>query len=98
MSINLTVTISIRVLIITRIISFFLARKKVIMCLLSLEFIVLNMFLAIIYLITIIDQIMSYSIFILVLGACEARLGLRLIINITRFKGNDILSKPFSKF
>lgn len=98
MNINLTVTISIRVLIIIRIISFFLARKKVIICLLSLEFIVLNIFLAIVYTITVINQIMSYSIFILVLGACEARLGLRLIINITRFKGNDILSKPFSKF
>jgi NADH:ubiquinone oxidoreductase subunit K len=40
----------------------------------------------------------SYSIFILVLGACEARLGLSILINVTRFKGNDMITLEALKY
>lgn len=81
-----------------RLIRFFLRRKKVLICLLRLEFILLNLFFIIILTLRYIRQPLSHSIFILVLGACEARLGLRLVINITRFKGNDMLTKKYFKF
>lgn len=78
--------------------SFFTSRKKLLICLLSLEFMLLGIFLLIIFKFSVIQQSISNSIFILVLGACEARLGLSLLINIARFKGNDMLRKMVLKF
>lgn len=43
------------------------------------------------------NQNASPSFFILILGACEARLALRLLINLTRFKGNDMLTNKSIK-
>ena len=85
-------------LLILRLIRFFLRRKKVIMCLLRLEFILLNRFFLLIIILYSTKQPISHSMFMLVLGACEARLGLRLLINITRFQGNDLLKNTHSKF
>lgn len=34
---------------------------------------------------------LSISFYLLVLGACEARLGLTLLVTMTRFTGRDIL-------
>ena len=74
-----------------------LSRKKILMCLLSLEFVRLRAFMGLFILFEFINQI-SYSILILVIRACEARFGLSLLIRITRYKGNDNLERISKKF
>lgn len=62
------------------------------MSLLRLEFIVLGMFIGVIFLLGCSGKPFSISFYLLVLGACEASLGLRLIVRIVRFRGGDMLS------
>lgn len=60
--------------------------------LLSLECITLSLVLFVPISIILIESInLSLRIIILTLGACEARLGLRLIVKISRLYGTDIL-------
>nr|YP_008965288.1 NADH dehydrogenase subunit 4L [Marphysa sanguinea]AHC01839.1 NADH dehydrogenase subunit 4L [Marphysa sanguinea] len=69
-----------------------LQRKHLLMSLLALEGMILSMTTAIMLLTT--KTSPSNSMMMLVLltfGACEASLGLACLINLTRFKGNDLL-------
>ena len=78
------------------IIRIFFFRKKLLIILITLEFVLLRIFLILIILLTLYFQPPSLAFFILVLGACEARLGLRILIILVRFKGRDILRKVTS--
>nr|YP_002456342.1 NADH dehydrogenase subunit 4L [Watersipora subtorquata]ABY55227.1 NADH dehydrogenase subunit 4L [Watersipora subtorquata] len=94
---NLTIMTMINFLLFISMMSFFIMRKKILMYLLSLEFILLNIFFMTIITFSMMNVTLSYSIFILVLGACEASLGLSMVINMTRFTGNDMLTKKYLK-
>lgn len=88
----------INILILLTFIRFFIRRKKILIYLMRLEFLILYLFLRLILHLIYISHPLSFRIYILVIGACEARLGLRLLINISRFKGNDILTSASIKF
>lgn len=78
-------------LVCSSLLSVFYFRKQLLVGLLGLELVNLILFLGVILKFYYCGQFISYSFFLLILGACEARLGLRLIISMTRFKGNDML-------
>jgi len=66
-------------------------RKQFLVSLLSLEFVVLGLFLGRIITLRVLDRCPSLALYVLVLGACEARLGLRLLVSMTRIRGGDML-------
>lgn len=70
---------------------FFLRRKKFILMLIRLEFMLLILFFLFILSLHRSRKPLSYSLVLLVFGACEARLGLRLLISMIRSKGNDMV-------
>ena len=80
-------------LIIFPIISFLIQKKHLLILLLSLEGVILSLVLIL--------SIISFSlktinlftpIFLLAIGACEAALGLSLLVVITRFYGSDLIN------
>lgn len=73
-------------------VSAFYFRKQFLMSLLSLELIVLSLFLGLLFIFGLFLKPVSFAFYLLVLGACEASLGLRLLVNIVRLGGNDMLS------
>ena len=90
---NMPITINLipAVIATTSLIRIYFLRKKLLLILLTLEFTVLRLFLLTILTLNIFNQTPSIAFFLLTLGACEARLGLSLIVTIVRFKGNDML-------
>lgn len=70
----------------------FFYRKQLLIRLLRLEMLTLGLFMSMALGLMGCDKSVSLSFFILVLGACEASLGLVIIVNIARLKGRDILS------
>lgn len=66
-------------------------RKQLLIILIRLEFVVLSLFITLVVTQNQLSQPISISFFILILGACETRIALRLLVMITRFKGTDIL-------
>lgn len=70
----------------------FFFRKQLLMSLLRLEFIVLGMFIGVIFLLGWSGKPFSVAFYLLVLGACEASLGLSLMVRMVRFSGGDMLS------
>lgn len=85
---TLSITITIAVLAIARI---YFSRKKILSCLIILEIVILRLFLIVTIKFSQLNQPIAVCFYILIFGACEARLALRLLIIITRLKGNDIL-------
>lgn len=83
-----TLTVIILILSLIRLLYF---RKKILIRLIILEFMVLNLFITLIIIFVEFNQPLSISFYLLILGACETRLRLSLLIIITRFKGNDML-------
>nr|YP_011017952.1 NADH dehydrogenase subunit 4l [Anidiocerus bimaculatus]WQF69864.1 NADH dehydrogenase subunit 4l [Anidiocerus bimaculatus] len=75
--------------------SLVLVRKHVLLCLLSLEFIILSL----LYLILLYCLLFSYSIYIylffMVLYVCEGVLGLSVLVCLIRSHGNDYLNSMF---
>ena len=61
------------------------------MSLLSLEFLVLSIFLGFVCFLSRAGGYVSFSFYLLVLGACEAALGLCLLVRFVRIMGNDML-------
>lgn len=59
--------------------------------LLRLEFIVLGLFLRFVSVIGRLDKRVSFTFYLLILGACEARVGLCLLVVLTRYIGRDTL-------
>lgn len=76
----------------------FIARKKTLMIIIRLELILLLIFVNILMTLKTNHYRISPRFYILVLGACEASLVLRIIIILTRFKGNDMLTKNLMKY
>lgn len=72
-------------------VSAFYFRKQFLVSLLSLELVVLGLFLGVSFFIRIISHPVSISFYLLVFGACEARLGLRLLVGMVRLVGGDML-------
>lgn len=66
-------------------------RKQLLLRLLSLEVVLLGLFLFFVLVFTCIDKPVSFTFYLLVLGACEARLGLSLLVVLVRVVGNDVL-------
>lgn len=79
-------------------IRFFISRKKTLIIIIRLELILLFLFLNILTILKFNFINISPRFYILVLGACEASIILRILIILTRFKGNDMLTKSKVKF
>lgn len=67
-------------------------RKQFLLSLLSLELVSLRLFLLVVFLLGMYGKSISVAFYLLVLAACEASLGLRLLVNIVRLSGRDMLS------
>nr|YP_010736880.1 NADH dehydrogenase subunit 4L [Pedionis papillata]WEP24754.1 NADH dehydrogenase subunit 4L [Pedionis papillata] len=70
-------------------------RKHILLCLLSLEFVVLSLLVTIFY-----NCFYSFSffyiyVFFMSLYVCEGVLGLSILVNMIRFHGNDYLSSVY---
>nr|YP_005089256.1 NADH dehydrogenase subunit 4L [Flustra foliacea]AEX16061.1 NADH dehydrogenase subunit 4L [Flustra foliacea] len=72
--------------------SVFYFRKQLLVVLLSMEFVLLSLFVLVVLVYSSFGQSVSTSFYILILGACEASLGLSLLVVMTRIKGMDMLS------
>lgn len=73
-------------------------RRKVLVILLSLETANLIIFAALMVALFHLGQPISFAFFLLIMGACEAALGLSLIITMTRSKGSDFVRSTSSNF
>lgn len=61
--------------------------------LVSLEFLVLSLFLGCLGVFSSLGVSLSMSLYLLVLGACEATLGLCILVGLVRLLGSDTLGK-----
>ena len=77
------------VILISGILSFIRVRKHLLSSLLSLEFIILSIFLLIGLSITFVGGDNYFVLFFLTSAACEGALGLALLVSIVRSHGND---------
>jgi len=71
--------------------STFYFRKQFLLSLLSLELVTLSLFLLVVLVFGSVGKSISVSFYLLVLGACEARLGLSLLVSMVRLRGRDML-------
>nr|QGZ10085.1 NADH dehydrogenase subunit 4L [Oncopsis nigrofasciata] len=70
-------------------------RKHILLCLLSLEFVVLSLLLLIFYNCLLIYSSFYIYVFFMMLYVCEGVLGLSILVNMIRFHGNDYLSSIY---
>ena len=75
--------------------SVYFFRKQFLYRLLSLEFLVLSLFMLYLRLVSCVRGSVSFVFYLLVLGACEATLGLSLLVSLVRLTGRDMLGKFF---
>ena len=68
-------------------------RKQLLYSLLRLEFLVLSLFMVYLRVVSCVSASVSFVFCLLVLGACEATLGLSLLVSLVRLMGRDILGK-----
>jgi len=80
------------IIIFTAIVSLILQRKHLLNALLSLEIIILGLFCIIISTLTGEIRDLFLTFIILTFGACEARVGLALLVALIRNHGNDFIS------
>nr|YP_010736682.1 NADH dehydrogenase subunit 4L [Urochelellus acutihumeralis]WEM32433.1 NADH dehydrogenase subunit 4L [Urochelellus acutihumeralis] len=73
------------------IIMFCLVHKHLLQTLLSLEFLVLILFLMMFFMIMILGYELNFILFFLVFTVCEGALGLSILVNLVRNQGNDYL-------
>nr|UUC08070.1 NADH dehydrogenase subunit 4L [Discoporella cookae] len=90
---NTQLTSMMTILVITSMMSAFFLRKQLLMTMLSMELIMLSIFMLMMNMYWLMNLPVSTPFYILVMSACEASIGLSMLINMTRFKGNDKLSK-----
>nr|YP_004769607.1 NADH dehydrogenase subunit 4L [Oroperipatus sp. DVL-2011]AEK48383.1 NADH dehydrogenase subunit 4L [Oroperipatus sp. DVL-2011] len=74
------------------IMTFVMFRVHLLSMLLSLEFIMLNVFWMMFSWLSYLDKEVYLSLFFLTLTACEASLGLSLLVSLIRSHGNDMFS------
>lgn len=67
-------------------------RKQLLLRLVRLEFLVLSLFLGFVSFLGCVGGFLCVTFYFLVLGACEATLGLCLLVNFVRLFGRDMLS------
>nr|YP_009740533.1 NADH dehydrogenase subunit 4L [Conophymacris viridis]QID03482.1 NADH dehydrogenase subunit 4L [Conophymacris viridis] len=67
-------------------------RKHLLMVLLSLEYIVLSLFMLIIIFLMSVDYDYFFSIIFLVFSVCEGALGLSILVSMIRSHGNDFFN------
>ena len=72
--------------------TFVSARKHLLNTLLSLEFIMVNLFWFMVILVRSVGGDLYFRLFFLTLAACEGALGLALLVSIVRTHGNDSFS------
>lgn len=72
--------------------SFILNRKHLLSTLLSLEFIVLSIFLILFILLNLFDYELYFSIIFLVFRVCESALGVSILVSMIRTHGNDFFN------
>lgn len=68
-------------------------RKQLLYSLLRLEFLVLSLFILYLGVVSCVSGSTSFIFYLLVLGACEATLGLSLLVSLVRLLGRDMLGK-----
>lgn len=66
-------------------------RKQLLLRLLRLEVVLLGLFLFFVFVFACMGKPISFSFYLLVVGACEASLGLSLLVVLVRVIGNDVL-------
>jgi NADH-ubiquinone oxidoreductase chain 4L len=71
------------------VISFIYSYKHLLSILLSLEFIVLSLFLILFFFLNLISYELYFSMFFLTFSVCEGVLGLSILVSIIRSHGND---------
>lgn len=69
------------------------SRKHILLALLSLEFIVISIYLILFITIIFFGYELYFSLFFLVFSVCEGALGLSILVNLVRNQGNDYLSR-----
>nr|YP_009654689.1 NADH dehydrogenase subunit 4L [Scoparipes salvazai]QCI09218.1 NADH dehydrogenase subunit 4L [Scoparipes salvazai] len=67
-------------------------RKHILLALLSLEFMVLALYFAVLMVMMLYGYELYYSLIFLVFTVCEGALGLSILVNLVRNQGNDYLS------
>nr|QFG40121.1 NADH dehydrogenase subunit 4L [Alpheus randalli] len=72
--------------------AFVSGRKHLLNTLLSLEFVMVNLFWFMVVLVSSVGGDLYFSLFFLTLAACEGALGLALLVSIVRTHGNDNFS------
>jgi NADH:ubiquinone oxidoreductase subunit K len=72
-------------------VSTYFFRKQLLVCLISLEFLVLALFLGFVMVMSFLNRCIPITLYLLVIGACEATLGLCMLVNLVRLVGNDTL-------
>lgn len=75
--------------------SLIMIRKHILLCLISLEFVVISLLLSIILYCLIFDYIFYIYLIIITFYVCEGVLGLRILVYIIRCHGNDYLIRIF---
>nr|APX39436.1 NADH dehydrogenase subunit 4L [Cryptocephalus celtibericus] len=69
--------------------SFFMFRKHFLMMLLSLEFLVLSLYLGLYFIMTFFNYEYFFSLIYLTMSVCEGSLGLSMLVLMIRSHGND---------
>nr|YP_009727753.1 NADH dehydrogenase subunit 4L [Rhinoestrus usbekistanicus]QHX99789.1 NADH dehydrogenase subunit 4L [Rhinoestrus usbekistanicus] len=77
------------VLFIMGVVTFVLSRKHLLSMLLSLEYIVLSLFLLLLIYLSILNYESFFSMMFLVFSVCEGCLGLSILVSMIRSHGND---------
>nr|QCI09192.1 NADH dehydrogenase subunit 4L [Geotomus sp. FS-2019] len=68
------------------------SRKHILLALLSLEFMVISVYLILFITMMFFGFELYFSLFFLVFSVCEGALGLSILVNLVRNQGNDYLS------
>nr|QCI09257.1 NADH dehydrogenase subunit 4L [Aponsila sp. FS-2019] len=71
---------------------FCMTHKHILLALLSLEFMVLSVYLILLYFLTSYGYEIYFIVLFLVFSVCEGALGLSILVNFVRTTGNDYLS------
>nr|QFI35941.1 NADH dehydrogenase subunit 4L [Mileewa albovittata] len=76
-------------------ISLLMVRKHILLCLMSLEFIILSIFMLIMMFCNCLNYSFYIYVFFMTFYVCEGVLGLSVLVSMIRFHGNDYLSSMF---
>nr|YP_010531329.1 NADH dehydrogenase subunit 4L [Processina sexmaculata]UXX17588.1 NADH dehydrogenase subunit 4L [Processina sexmaculata] len=75
--------------------SLIMIRKHILLCLMSLEFVVLSILLVILVFCNFLNYSFYIYVFFMTFYVCEGVLGLSVLVSMIRYHGNDYLSSMF---